>query len=253
MSYVLRHGAEKEKLKLDERGYINCADLLSWPRLRSLHVTFPELRSIVATNAKQRFALIPSPAFTATTTDNPSDYLIRATQGHSLAISSENLLAPLLPDDPTCPDQVVHGTMSDRWERIRKSGALRRMGRRHVHFALGLPAAAAATVEKAHGKKGGSDGLAAELDVVDGGASEVGKVKELRGGGEQVVSGMRSSADVLVWVDVKRSAREGGIRWWKSENGVVLTEGDGKGEVGLQWVSRVERRGTGEVIWKGEG
>lgn len=28
MSYVLRHGAEKEKLKLDERGYINCADLV---------------------------------------------------------------------------------------------------------------------------------------------------------------------------------------------------------------------------------
>lgn len=130
-----------------------------------------------------------------------------------------------------------------------------------MHFALGLPAAAAATVE-AHGKKGGSDGrLAAALDVVGGGgggggaSEEVGKVKEELGGGggEQVVSGMRSSADVLVWVDVKRSAREGGIRWWKSENGVVLTEGDGKGEVGLQWVSRVERRGTGEVIWKGEG
>lgn len=29
MSYVLRHGAEKEKLKLDEGGYINCADLVS--------------------------------------------------------------------------------------------------------------------------------------------------------------------------------------------------------------------------------
>ncbi|KAI4225632.1 MAG: hypothetical protein L6R36_003791, partial [Xanthoria steineri] len=27
MAYVLRHGAEKEKLKLDESGYINCQDL----------------------------------------------------------------------------------------------------------------------------------------------------------------------------------------------------------------------------------
>lgn len=71
--------------------------------------------------------------------------------------------------------------------------------------------------------------------------------------GEQVVSGMRSSANILVWVDVKRSAREGGIKWWRSENGVVLTEGDGKGEVKLEWVRRVERRGTGEVIWRNEG
>lgn len=29
MAYVLRHGAEKEKLKLDESGYINCQDLVS--------------------------------------------------------------------------------------------------------------------------------------------------------------------------------------------------------------------------------
>lgn len=29
MSYVLRHGAEKEGLKLDEGGYINCQDLVS--------------------------------------------------------------------------------------------------------------------------------------------------------------------------------------------------------------------------------
>ena len=28
ISYVLRHGAEKEGLKLDQRGYVNCADLV---------------------------------------------------------------------------------------------------------------------------------------------------------------------------------------------------------------------------------
>lgn len=29
MSYVLRHGAEKEKLRLDESGFINCEVLVS--------------------------------------------------------------------------------------------------------------------------------------------------------------------------------------------------------------------------------
>ena len=28
MSWVLRHGAVKERLKLDENGYMNCADLV---------------------------------------------------------------------------------------------------------------------------------------------------------------------------------------------------------------------------------
>ncbi len=76
---------------------------------------------------------------------------------------------------------------------------------------------------------------------------------------EQVISGMRASADHLVWVDVKRSAAEGGLKWWKSANGVVLTEGDEHGVVALKWVRRVEVRATGEVVYgsqeagKGDG
>ncbi|KAI4123006.1 MAG: hypothetical protein LQ338_005493 [Usnochroma carphineum] len=258
MSYVLRHGAEKENLKLDASGYINCADLLSWPRLRSLHVTFPELRSIVATNSKQRFALIPSPSTTTPpdppSSTNPSDYLIRATQGHSIAISSENLLTPLSPDDANCPDEVVHGTTEDRWAKIKKSGALKRMGRQHVHFALGVPAPSSSSAKKQI-QAMVTDSITTTTGVValdlNGSAKEKNVKQEVDG--EQVISGMRSSADILVWVDLKRSAREGGIKWWKSENGVVLTEGDRKGEVGLEWVRRVERRGTGEVVWRNGG
>ncbi len=123
------------------------------------------------------------------------------------------------------------------------------MGRRHIHFALGIPSSSSSSSKT---KVDNSDDLA-ELDLsAEGRGKGDGKVmQEVEG--EQVVSGMRSSADVLVWVDVKRSAREGGIKWWRSENGVVLTEGDGKGEVKLEWVRWVERRGTGEVIWRNEG
>lgn len=134
--------------------------------------------------------------------------------------------------------------MSDRWERIKKSGALKRMGRQHIHFALGVPSPSKANTKVTDV---GVDLAALDLNT----DSEEKKVKA-GVDGEQVISGMRSSADVLLWVDVKKSAREGGITWWKSENGVVLTEGHGKGEVGLEWVRRVERRGTGEVVWRNE-
>ncbi|KAI4089620.1 MAG: hypothetical protein LQ339_008526 [Xanthoria mediterranea] len=274
MAYVLRHGAEKEKLKLDESGYINCQDLLNWPRLRSLHVTFPELQTIVDTNAKKRFALIPrasSSSSSSSSPTQPSDYLIRASQGHSLAIASENLLTPLSPTDPACPDEVVHGTGADSWAAIRKSGGLKRMGRRHVHFAMGLPArgkAAAATSsgsaaeeftptitghqdqDSAAGAAAIIDGEISTLTLLDSTAAAEPSAAAANEPKEQVVSGMRASADHLVWVDVKRSAAEGGLKWWKSANGVVLTEGDEHGVVALKWVRRVEVRATGEVVYK---
>ncbi|KAL8707860.1 MAG: hypothetical protein Q9225_007691 [Loekoesia sp. 1 TL-2023] len=257
MSYILRHGAEKEKLKLDEGGYIDCAALileaysdhlppnpqLNWHRLSSLNVTFPELRSIVATNSKQRFALIPNP--NSPTKSYPSDWLIRATQGHSLPIASSALLTPLLPIDEQCPETAVHGTLFSNWKKILQTGALKKMGRQHIHFAMGVPSSLSSKNKLVTKSKSG--GASAAIDLDD---SHDREEAEDEVDGEQVISGMRSGADTLIWVDVKRSAEEGGIRWWRSENGVVLTEGDEKGEVALKWVSRVERRETREVIWR---
>ncbi|KAL8843948.1 MAG: hypothetical protein Q9176_001643 [Flavoplaca citrina] len=265
MAYVLRHGAEKEKLKLDESGYINCEELLNWHRLRSLHVTFPELQHIVETDAKKRFALIPSPSSTQPS-PKPSDYLIRASQGHSLAIASENLLTPLSPEDPTCPEEVVHGTDSQSWKAIKKSGGLKRMGRRHVHFALGLPDRKSGASQMTASKdeftptepagvqdKDKSSGTPGGISTLTLDSTTASSPQTDAGGKEQVISGMRTSADHLVWVDVKCSAAEGGLKWWKSANGVVLTEGDEKGIVGLKWVKRVELRATGEVIYQSDG
>ncbi|KAL8825759.1 MAG: hypothetical protein Q9170_007666 [Blastenia crenularia] len=217
-----------------------------WPRLRSLHVDFPELRSIVATNAKQRFALKPNP--NSRTSTDPSDFLIRATQGHSLPIESSNLLTPLLPTDEQCPETAVHGTQLSNWKKILQTGALKRMGRQHVHFAMGVPSSAGGKNQMVTKTK--STGGVDTIDLDD---TRDGDEVEEEVGGEQVISGMRSNADTLIWVDVKRSAEEGGLKWWKSENGVVLTEGDENGEVKLKWVRSVEMRRTRELVWKPEG
>ncbi|KAL8948775.1 MAG: hypothetical protein Q9222_005072 [Ikaeria aurantiellina] len=261
MSYVLRHGAEREGLVVDEGGYVNVQDLLSWPRLRSLSVTFSELENIVLTNPKKRFALIPSPSSSPPNnprTKNPSDYLIRAVQGHSLKnIASENLLSPLVPGDAGCPEEVVHGTTEGSWGAILRSGGVKRMGRGHVHFATGVPGknapvAVGERVKKENDVVGDNVPVALDtLDLNDTPTTSTSTTTVDGGSSETVISGMRASADTLIWVDVKRSAEEGGLKWWKSENGVVLTEGDENGMVGLKWVRRVERRGTGEVIWKG--
>ena len=40
----------------------------------------------------------------------------------------------------------------------------------------------------------------------------------------KVRSGMRSDAQILIYIDIRRSL-EAGMKWWRSENGVLLTEG----------------------------
>lgn len=260
---------------------------LSWPRLALLNVTFPELQSVVETNAKQRFALIPASDLATTPNHapphdplNPAHYRIRATQGHSLPIASENLLTPIQLTDPDCPDQVVHGTYDSKWKLILKSGGLRPMGRQHVHFALGLPSKGGA----AHSQLGAdtlpSSSSSAAIGLRPTPKEDENSVEQTADptstadetiiapapmlspstqplasatqnpDPQPIISGMRATASVLIWVDLKRSLKAGALTWWRSANGVVLTEGDAERKVGLEWIERVERRGGG-LIWEG--
>ena len=66
-----------------------------------------------------------------------------------------------------------------------------------------------------------------------------------------VISGMRKSCEVLVWVDLAK-ARAAGMTFYESENGVVLTDGFG-GSVPPEFFDRVEERATGRVIWRPAG
>ncbi|KAJ6559168.1 KptA family-domain-containing protein [Mycena vulgaris] len=57
--------------------------------------------------------------------------------------------------------------------------------------------------------------------------------------GENVISGMRGSSQVLIFVNVQRALDEG-IKFFLSNNGVILTEGDERGILGTQFFDRVE-------------
>ncbi|KAM9915603.1 hypothetical protein OXX59_010491, partial [Metschnikowia pulcherrima] len=57
LSYLLRHGAEKEKLPIDASGWVPVNAVLSNNKLKSHKATFEVLQRIVENNEKQRFRL----------------------------------------------------------------------------------------------------------------------------------------------------------------------------------------------------
>ncbi|KAF2477021.1 uncharacterized protein BDR25DRAFT_300116 [Lindgomyces ingoldianus] len=247
VSWLLRHGANQEGLKLGKGGYVSVQDALNTRALKSLNITFPELRAMVAENDKQRFSMIlasslsdssnitsspvnrlESEAFDPTPkSDDPSDYIIRANQGHSISVETEGLLTEVSEESGNVPELCVHGTDEPAWRLILKSGGLRCMGRNHIHFASGLP----------RGFKSMDQGIAATVEGKDA---------------PHVISGMRKSSTILIYINI-RAAMAHGIKFFLSENGVVLTEGNEKGVLSYEFFEMVESRKKGGGVLMRDG
>jgi putative RNA 2'-phosphotransferase len=108
MSYLLRH--DPEDLVMDKNGWVNVIILLA-----KLRITFDELKDIVLTNDKKRFAF------------NDEETQIRASQGHSL----KKIDVELKKQIP--PKYLYHGTAARNLKNINKKG-LQKMNRNHVHL-----------------------------------------------------------------------------------------------------------------------
>ncbi|KAF4454592.1 hypothetical protein F53441_2935 [Fusarium austroafricanum] len=67
---------------------------------------------------------------------------------------------------------------------------------------------------------------------------------------EGVVSGMRKDAELIIEIDVEASLKDG-VKWWLSDNGVLLTEGDEQGILSTKYFKLViGRRVDIGVLWQ---
>jgi putative RNA 2'-phosphotransferase len=130
LSYVLRHRPDEIGLVLDSNGWALIADLIERARLASVHLTVEEIRDIVRSNDKRRFAI------------SDDGTKIRANQGHSVEVD-----LALEPKQP--PEFLFHGTATRFLDAIRREG-LHPMNRQHVH--LSPDEATATKVGQRHGK-----------------------------------------------------------------------------------------------------
>ena len=114
LSLVLRHQPEKVGIALDREGWVSVAQLLQALEAHGLRLSPDELREVVRTSDKQRFAF------------SPDGRSIRANQGHSVRVE--------LGYEPEPPPPVLyHGTAERSLPSIRQQG-LSRGRRHHVHL-----------------------------------------------------------------------------------------------------------------------
>ncbi|EFX00142.1 tRNA splicing 2 phosphotransferase 1 [Grosmannia clavigera kw1407] len=232
LSKLLRHQATSAGIVLDGEGYAALDQVLAWGPLRSMGVTAAEVRDVVASNEKQRFGMkrVDGDGIDEVEADiaNPSAWRIRANQGHSLPLASDGGLLQAIVDVASAPAIVCHGTFVAAWPQIEASGGLRPMGRNHVHC-------------------GSCEGGEGEADMDADADADLDTARLAR-----TIPGLRKNADLLVFLDVRRALCEDpSIRWWRSDNGVVLTEGNADGVVPARFFRRVVTTAAPTlVLWR---
>jgi putative RNA 2'-phosphotransferase len=114
LSLVLRHEPQRVGLNLDSAGWASVAELLDAVNRHGLSLSLEELRYVVATNDKKRFAF------------SEDGLKIRASQGHSVEVDLK--YEPEVP-----PEFLFHGTPEKFLAPIRATGLNK--GERHdVHL-----------------------------------------------------------------------------------------------------------------------
>jgi putative RNA 2'-phosphotransferase len=114
LSLILRHEPERVGLILGDAGWVVVDELLKALNGHDVSLTLDELKHIVATSDKKRFAF------------REDGLRIRASQGHSVEVDLE-----YPPQTP--PELLYHGTASRFLDAIRQHG-LQKMQRHDVHL-----------------------------------------------------------------------------------------------------------------------
>jgi putative RNA 2'-phosphotransferase len=114
LSLVLRHEPERVGLTLGEAGWLGVEELLQAVNRHGVALTLDQLRHVVATSDKKRFAF------------SEDGLRIRASQGHSVEVD--------LQYPPQTPPEILHhGTAARFLDSIRQHG-LQKMERHDVHL-----------------------------------------------------------------------------------------------------------------------
>ena len=207
LSWALRHAALNIGLTIREDGFVPVKEILdsTHPKLRG--ATLEKIRAVVEKSDKKRFKLeerpmhIYYPQKEGEENETRKILCIRANQGHSITlINPELLLEKLKPSEVRSLPCIVHRTYLKAWESIQKE---------HVG---GLKKMNRTHIHFAVG-----------LPTDDG-----------------VISGMRKNCTVYIFLDKLKCAADDRLEFYRSDNGVILTDGvKSSGVLPIEYFSHV--------------
>ena len=195
LSRILRHKAPDLGLTVEPDGYVLISSLLKLPQFSKVSVD--SLKQVVQHNwdhSKGRFSV------------SEDGTKVRANQGHTISVVNQDLLLTLITDPSTVVPlkdglyECVHGTYLQNFNSIKNTNkeGQEQPGEEYT----GLSKMARQHVHFAKGLIGD----------------------------DNVKSGMRKSATLLVWCDMT-AAMASGIKFYESANGVILSPGNKHGIV----------------------
>lgn len=217
---LLRHAAIQRGLTVRSDGFVRAVDLLDLPENRSF--TVDDLVEVVANDKKQRFSLLwqqndgdERPVTCEQVrqllagNDHASHLYIRANQGHSMAVvESTELLTPITSvndlKDCCALDAASNKRLVIHGTYLQNWESIKREG------------LSRRTRKHVHF----ACGLPED---------------------KQVISGMRSTVDLFIYLDIQK-ALAGGLKFFISDNHVILTEGNERGFVEPQYFWKVVDR-----------
>jgi 2'-phosphotransferase len=219
LSSVLRHRAEWEGIALRPDGFARLGDVLRASSLARISpsVTLDDVQHVVRTNDKQRFTMrLSDDAPSAASSASIAPEATAAVNGEGKSGGKE-------------PVWLIRANQGHTTVAVQSEALLRGVS---LEEARALPAAFHGTFERS-------------LPAIQ--ASGLSRMSRRHvhlatqpHRSAKTISGARKSVDVLIHVDVP-AAIQAGLRFFMSDNGVLLTEGDINGTIPATFFSRIER------------
>ncbi|AYV87188.1 MAG: putative tRNA 2'-phosphotransferase [Sylvanvirus sp.] len=222
LSYVLRHRIVDLNLPMDKEGFVKLSDLLMLDKLKG--VTLDQIKEVVHTNDKKRFELKEKKekGLDESFDESFSEFFDQSKSSYELIDNSNN-------DSSTDVSQYLIRAIQGHSFKV---GALISDEIALEELKKPLPVCIHGTYEtcfKSIQQQGLSRMKRKHIHCAQGMTTD-----------DTVISGARRSCDVFLHIDMKNAMKDG-IVFYKSANGVILTEGI-NGILPFMYVAKVTRQ-----------
>jgi len=241
LSWLLRHGAQNEGLAIRKDGYVKVVDLLEHPKLKYQGLNLDMIQAIVKADSKQRYDLILESSDgmkLGVVSPGATSHLSEEGSTSSPVNSSEELVV-----EASSSGEITNDKKDAIWLiKARQGHSIKtiELELKPIRSDSDIPTRIAV-----HGTNRKAWDIIAKEGLSKMKRNHIHLAQNVVG--EGVISGMRHSAKILIYIDV-RKALDAGIEFWFSENGVVLTEGDQRGILTQKFFRKVVDVSTGKEL-----